>query len=254
VAGQLQGKVTVVTGGGRGIGRAIAELFAREGARVAILSRSQAPISEAVAAITAEGGEAIGIACDVGNRSAVDAAVNDVVAKWGGVDVLVNNAHDTRNIHRSVMDTDDALIERQFRSAFHGSLYTMQACFPYLKEVRGKIVNFGSAAGVKGMADFVAYGASKEAVRALTRSAANEWGRYGITCNAICPVAGTEMFNDPKENPLLAQIAAGRPLGRIGTAQDDIAPVALFLATDASQYITGHTLMVNGGGTMDAGR
>jgi len=254
MAGQLEGKVAIVTGGGRGIGRAIAEVFAREGAHVAVLSRSQAPIVEAVAVIRAQGGEAIGMVCDVGDRDAVDAAVNEVVAKWGGVDVLVNNAHDTRDIHCAVMDTDDDLIERQFRSAFHGSLYCMQACFPYLKEVRGKIVNLGSAAGVKGMAGYVAYAASKEAVRALTRSAANEWGRYGITCNTICPVAATEMFNDVKENPLLAQIAAGRPLGRIGIAQEDIAPVALFLATDASQYITGHTLMVNGGGTMDAGR
>ena len=251
---QLDGKVAIITGAGKGIGRAIAELFAREGARVVVTARSQAAVDPVVARIKDAGGDAIGLICDVSRRDHISDVIAATAAEWGQIDVLVNNAHDGHDIHEPILTISDEQLDRQFNSGVYGGLHFMQLCFPYLKESGGSVINFGSTAGVKGLANYGCYAAAREAMRALTRCAANEWGPFGITVNTICPVAGTETFHDPAINPNMARIAAGNPLGRVGTAEDDIAPVALFLAGAGAKYITGHTFMATGGSAMDAGR
>ena len=251
---QLEGKVALITGAGKGIGKAIAELFAREGARVVVTARSQAAVDPVVASIKAEGGEAIGLICDVTRKDHIRSVVEATAAEWGRINVLVNNAHDGHDIFEPILTISDEQMDRQLRSGVYGGLHFMQLCFPYLKETGGTVINFGSTAGVKGLANYGSYAAAREAMRALTRCAANEWGQFGVTANTICPVAGTETFHDLDVNPNMARIAAGNPMGRVGTAEDDIAPVALFLAGAGARYITGHTFMVTGGSAIDAGR
>lgn len=252
--GQLDGKVAIVTGAGRGIGRAIALLFAREGARVAVVSRTASSVDKVVAEIAAAGGEAIGITCDVSLRDEVLAAVAKTVSRLGGVDILVNNAHDTAGIAVSLLDTDEALFQRQFGSGLFSTVHFMQACFPYLKEAQGRVINFGSGAGISGAAYHAAYAAAKESIRAVTRVAAHEWGPHRITVNAICPISMTDGMKESSQDPAIMAALSHIPLGVPGDPLDQVAPAALFLASAGANYITGHTLMVGGGGMMDAGR
>ncbi len=252
--GQLDGKVAIVTGAGRGIGRAVALLFAREGARVAVVSRTASTVRDVVAAIEAAGGTALGIACDVTDKAQIMDAVNRTVASFGTVDILVNNAHDTRDLQVSFVDTTDAMLEKQ-HAYFMATVRFMRACFPHLKERRGRVINLGSVVGVIGGHKMLAYGAAKEAIRQATRVAAREWGRYGINVNAVCPTAETEGLADAIRNePAVAAFVKSIPLRRTGDPEQDIAPIFLFLASAASGYLTGHTLMADGGSSIDAGR
>ena len=139
-----------------------------------------------------------------------------------------------------------------FDTGFRGSFRFMQAAYPHLKASRGKVINIASGAGLDGLAGQSAYGAAKEAIRALSKSAAREWGRDGINVNIICPLA-----NSPGVATLLElapemekRMTANQPLGRIGDCEEDIGPVAVFLASDDSRYVTGHTLPADGGNSM----
>jgi NAD(P)-dependent dehydrogenase (short-subunit alcohol dehydrogenase family) len=252
--GQLEGKVAIVTGAGRGIGRAVALLFALEGAKVAVVSRTAATVDEVVAAIQEAGGTAIGIACDVTAGDQVAGAVDRTVGAFGTVDILVNNAHDTRDLQVPFIDTTDEMLDAQM-AFFKTTVRFMRGCFPYLRERRGKVINLGSVVGVIGGHKMLAYGAAKEAIRQATRVAAREWGRYGINVNAVCPTAETEGLADAIRNePAVANFIKSIPLRRAGDPANDIAPIFLFLAGSASDYLTGHTLMADGGSSIDAGR
>jgi 3-oxoacyl-[acyl-carrier protein] reductase len=252
--GQLDGKVAIVTGAGRGIGRAIALLFAEEGAKVVAVSRGQATLDATVAEIHQSGGTAIAVQCDVTSKAAVDAAVAAAISAYGTVHVLVNNAHDRNGQQSPFMETTEAKFLQQFATGLFSTVHFMQACYPYLKENRGKVINFASGAGVLGAFSFTPYAAAKEAIRAVSRVAAREWGNDKINVNIICPTSMTDALEESIKDPAILEIVARTPLGIPGSPYKEVAPVALFLATDACNYITGHSFHVDGGNLMDAGR
>ncbi|KPA04414.1 SDR family NAD(P)-dependent oxidoreductase [Pantoea agglomerans] len=247
--GRLEGKIAIVTGAGRGIGRATAKLFAAEGARVAVVSRTQANIDIVVADIKAAGGTALGISCDVSDADQIRSAVDRVVADFGGIDILVNNAFDPSVVMSSVIDLSVEQLQRNFDMGPIAYLRMMQACYPHLKASgEGRVINFGSAAGITGLLPYAPYGMAKEAVRALTRMAAREWGPDKITVNNMLPVANTWGVSADDLPPPTA------PLGRYGSPEEDIAPVVLFLASRDSQFITGYSLTPDGGLIIDSAR
>lgn len=243
---RLNEKVALVMGAGRGIGRATAKLFASEGAKVAVLSRTQTQIDAVVSEIAAAGGTAIGIRCDISEAEQILSAVDKVVTTWGAIDILVNNALDSSVVFSTVVDLSVEQLQRNFDVGPIAYLRTMQACYPYLKASgEGRVINLGSAAGVLGMAGLAPYGMAKEAVRALTRVAAREWGTDKITVNSVMPIADTY----GSERPPLPNV-----FDRNGSSEEDIAPVILFLATKDAQFITGYSLTPDGGMIIDAAR
>ncbi|KAB2676377.1 SDR family NAD(P)-dependent oxidoreductase [Brucella tritici] len=245
---RLEGKIALVTGASRGIGRATAKLFAAEGAKVGVLSRTAANIDAVVAEIEAAGGTALAVPADLGNADDIKTAVAKVVEAYGGLDILVNNAFDPTVAYSPVVDLSTEQLQRNFDMGPIAYLRTMQAAYPHLKvSGHGRVINFASLAGVMGMASMAPYNMAKEAVRALTRTAAREWATDNITVNNVLPVAATwgpEVDVPPPTNPL----------GRHGSPEDDIAPVVLFLASKDAQFLTGYSLTPDGGSIIDSAR
>ena len=252
MSGRLAGKVAIVTGAGQGVGRGIALAFAREGADVVVAELNEETGTAVVKEIEALGARAQFVACDVTSRESIDAAVAAGVAAFGGIDVLVNNAQRANPAPVPLMEHTDELVDLCFGTGYRASLHFMQACYPYLKERGGRVINLGSSAGLDGMAGQAAYGANKEAIRALSKTAAREWGPEGINVNILCPFArspGVERFLELVPE-MERKLVAGQPLGRIGDCEKDIGPVAVFLASDDARYITGHTVPADGGSLM----
>ena len=249
--GRLAGKVAIVTGGGQGIGAAIAEGYAREGAKVLITGRTMSKLEEIAGKITAAGGTAIALEALAGNRDHAVKTVDRAISEWGRVDVLVNNAH----TFTDYLPVDDPKMEENcmvdFQSAFFGSLQLMQLCHPHMvAQGGGSIINLGSSYGIRCEPGFLAYAASKEAVRVLTRTAAREWGKQKIRVNTILPSAlspkAVWYLEESKSYDLeLSKVA----MGRFG-APEDIAPTSIYLASDESGFVTGQTICVEGGAIM----
>lgn len=246
--GRLNGKIAIVTGAGRGIGRATAKLFASEGAKVAVVSLTPANVDTVVADIEAAGGTAIGVVADISNADQIKAATEKTAAAFGRIDILVNNAFDPSAPFSSIINLSVEQLQRNFEMGPIAYLRTMQACYPYLKASgEGRIINFGSMAGVIGLVGYGPYNMAKEAVRALTRTAAREWGADNITVNNVLPVAETwgKGVNVP---------APTNPLARFGSPEEDIAPVVLFLASKDAQFLTGYSITPDGGSIIDSAR
>ena len=245
---RLADRVAIVTGGGGGVGRGVALALAAEGARVAVLGRRLETCAEVMAEIGARGGEALAERCDVTDRADVEASVARVVEHFGGVDVVVNNAQSTA--YASIRKLTESDLESMWQSGPMATFRFLQVCFPHLRERRGCVVNLGSGSSILPQPAMGGYVMAKEAIRALTRVAALEWGRYGVRVNAVCPLAespGFTSFGDSMPGVVDDAVLPLIPLGRIGEPETDIGRAVVFLCSDDAGYVTGTTLMVDGG-------
>lgn len=238
---RLHGKTAFVAGADPGIGRATAKLLASEGAKVAVVASTSQNVHQIVTEIESAGGMALGVVCDVRDADQVRAAAAHVVETYGGIDVLVNNAFDSPAPLSCVLDLSAEQLRRHFEMGPISYLRTMQACYPYLKESgEGRVINLGSMAGVIGLVGHSPYYMAKEAIRALTRTAALEWAADGILVNNVLPLAQTWNEEVIFPNPASA-------LQRFGWTEEEIAPVVLFLASKDAQLVTGYTFTPDGG-------
>ena len=246
---QLEGKVAIVTGAAQGIGAAVARAFTREGARVGVVDIALDRADAVAAEIRSAGGEALGIGCNVAVRADVDAMVATLAARWGRVDVLVNNA----GIVRAAMLTKMTAAQWDEVLAVHltGTFNCLQAVAPGMIERRhGRIVNVTSAAGVLGTIGQINYSAAKAGILGLTKSAARELAQHGITVNAIAPGAATPMTETIRTDPRFKDRYLDRiPMHR-WAEPDEIAPVFVFFASGASSFVTGQVLAADGGMTI----
>ncbi|MCV7344422.1 SDR family NAD(P)-dependent oxidoreductase [Mycolicibacterium rhodesiae] len=244
MSGALEGRVALVTGAGAGIGAGIARKFADEGARVVV-----AEFDAAAGTSVADEIGGLFVATDVSNREQVENAVAAAVSEYGSIDVLVNNAWGGGSIGRVENKTDDELAHG-LAVGYYGPFWAMRKAFGHMKDRGwGRVINMCSLNGVNAHIGSLEYNAAKEALRTLTRTAAREWAPTGVTVNAICPAAKSQAFLAvAAQHPEIAEIAdAANPMGRMGDPYDDIAPVAVFLASEGSRYLTGNTLFADGG-------
>lgn len=250
---RLRGRVAIVTGAGRGIGRGIARRFAKEGARIVVAERSPRHGEAIAEELRQIGVEALFVPTDVSRREEVEAMVAAAVDRFRVVDILVNNAQ-SLTAPSPLEEMTDAMMATSLDGGLWATFWAMRAVFPVMRDRGGRIVNFASLNGVRGFALTGNYNAAKEAIRALTRTAAREWARYGILVNVICPAAASAAWLDyRRRHPDNAAAAeAANPLGRMGDPEADIGAVALFLACDDSRYVTGHTIFADGGAHLGA--
>ena len=249
LTGTLDGKIALVTGGGTGIGRAIALALAAQGAAVAVVYRtSESSANEVVSQIVADGGRASALRGDVTLGTEVDALVSQVLAEWGSLDIVVNNAGLTRDalLLRMTEADWDAVLDTNLKGAF---LMTRAALKPMLKQKRGKIVNITSVIGMIASPGQANYAAAKAGLIGFTRTVAKEVASRHIQVNAVAPgfieTAMTEALPPERKGDVMRQI----PAGRFGLSEE-IAGVAAFLCSPASDYITGQTIVVDGGLTI----
>jgi 3-oxoacyl-[acyl-carrier protein] reductase len=241
----LNGRIALVTGASQGIGRACALALAAAGATVALAARNEAKLAEVAAEIEAAGGKAAAFALDVASEESIKAGAKAILAQFGKVEILVNNAGITRDGLVMMMkraDWDDVL-----NTNLTGSFLLTQALVrPMIKNRWGRIINISSVVGRTGQAGQVNYSASKAGLIGMTRSLAREVASRGITVNAVAPgyieTPMTAVLNEQQRTAMMGQI----PLGRPGT-DTDIAEAVLYLASEGAGYVTGHVLDVNGG-------
>jgi 2-hydroxycyclohexanecarboxyl-CoA dehydrogenase len=246
--GRLDDKVTIVTGAGRGIGRGIVEKLAAEGAKVVVSDVDEESARETAGAI---GGGAVGLRADVTSKESVEAMVEEVVDRFGRVDVLVNNAGWDKV--EPFLKSNESDWERVIAINLYGTLHCCKAVLPVMVEQEyGKVVNIGSDAGRVGSSGEAVYSAAKGGIIAFTKTLAREMARYKINVNCICPgPADTPLFAEiGEENPKLKEaLQKAIPFRRLALPQD-LANAVAFLASDEAEYITGQTLSVSGGLTM----
>lgn len=244
-AGRFENQVAIVTGSAHGIGEAIARRFAAEGAAVVIADLDQAAAESTAKEVVAEGGRAIGVACDVGRFAAVRAMVDRTVEEFGQVDILVNNAGDV-TIAKHFLTTDEAWWDHFLTTNLKSQFLTCRLVAPLMaKAGKGCIINMSSGGATRSHRGMVAYDASKGGVEALTRALALELAPYGIRVNSLAP--GLIVTRSEHAEPVADERRAKTvPLGRGGTPADLAGPAA-FLASEDAAYMTGSTLTVDGG-------
>lgn len=248
--GKLLDKVVIITGGAGGIGSGMAKAMVKEGAIVAIVDLNEETGKAMEKELQQISPKSMFLQANLMDRANLHKIIDTVVEKYGKLDVLVNNAHASKQA--SIEDTTQADLDLSFDTGFYPTFYLMQAALPHLKETKGNVINFASGAGLAGHETQGAYAAAKEAIRGISRVAANEWGRFGINVNLISPIANSPGVQAwAKAQPEYYEAVKSKiPMGRFGDVEDDIGRVAVFLASEDSQYITGQTLMVDGGSIM----
>ncbi|MDA1190751.1 MAG: 3-oxoacyl-[acyl-carrier-protein] reductase [Candidatus Poribacteria bacterium] len=241
----LKDKVALVTGASRGIGKAIALAYGRQGAKVMLCSRTESTLNAVADEIRAAGGEAQVFAGDVSDLSVADEAVASTVVAFGRMDILVNNAGITRDTLIIRMKDDDwaNVIETNLTGPF---AFTRAAAKVMMKQRYGRIINVSSVVGMMGNAGQVNYAASKAGLIGITKSLAKELGSRNVTVNAIAPGFIVTDMTDGLSDDMKAKVSSAIPLGDFGNA-DDIAAAACYLASDEARYVTGQTLQVDGG-------
>jgi NAD(P)-dependent dehydrogenase (short-subunit alcohol dehydrogenase family) len=246
VLDDLDGRVVVVTGASKGVGRGIARYLAERGVRLVVSARGREGLDALSAELTELDAPHVARAADAADRDSNFELVR------AGVDAVANAV--TSNDPVGVEDLRDDDLDVPFAAGVKGTVWLMQAAFPVMREQgRGRIVTFGSNAALEGVATYAAYSAAKEAIRAVTRTAATEWGRHGITVNCVCPVSvrhHTPGLDDPERLAKFERSFRHQPVPRDGRLEEDIAPVVGFLLSDASAFMTGQTLMADGGRIM----
>jgi NAD(P)-dependent dehydrogenase (short-subunit alcohol dehydrogenase family) len=244
---RLKDKVAIITGSGSGIGRATAELFAREGARLVVADLVGERAEETVRRITAAGGEAIAVEMDVSKKETVERMVAQTLERYGRLDILVNNA--ARSSTDDILQFDEATWELDLAVVLKGVFLCTQTVLPAMvAQKSGSIVNIASVNGLTGLGD-LAYSAGKAGVLNLTKNIAVNYGRHNIRINAICPGSVRTPIWEPQlaaDPDIFDRLVKWYPLGRIGEPED-IAKAALFLASDDAAWITGANLVVDGG-------
>ena len=247
----LTGKVAVITGSSRGIGRSIAQQMARAGARIVVSSRKLDACAVVVEAIKAQGGEAVAVACNVSDKAQLKGLLDQTLAAWGRLDILVCNA--AVNPYYGPMATmPEEAYDKVMNCNVKANFLLANMAAPLLaQQGGGSIIIVSSIGGNQGSATLAVYGISKAADFALAKNLAVEWGPKGIRANCIAPgLIKTDFSRALWENPLLLKsVEEGTPLRRIGMP-DDIGGVAVFLASRAASYLTGQTLVVDGGITV----
>jgi 2-hydroxycyclohexanecarboxyl-CoA dehydrogenase len=251
---KLRGKTALVTGGGRGIGRAIAFGLAEEGAQVAVVDILRDNAESVRREIEALGAKGLALEADLTRRAEVTRAVEDTVAQWGQIDVLVNNAGWDRL--EPFLESEEETWDRIIAINFKAVLYVCKAVLPHMVERGGgKVVNIASDAGRVGSMGEAVYAGTKGAIIAFSKTLAREMARHRITVNVVCPgLTETPLLQgirqqSPKTERVIDAVTRAIPLGRVGQPED-VAGAAVYLASPAADYVTGQTLSVSGGLTM----
>jgi len=246
---RLYKNVTIITGGGKGIGFGLAQAFASEGSDLVLTGRTESRLIEAKNKLESEYGiEVLPIVADGADEEAIKNVIAKTVERFGKINTLVNNAQVSKSgvplIEHTKEDFDLAIY-----SGLYAAFFYMRECFPYLKQTKGSVINFASGAGLFGKLGQASYAAAKEGIRGMSRVAAAEWGPDGVRVNVICPLAMTESLQEWKENypELFQKTIQGIPLGHFADPKNDIGRVCVFLASEDAEYVTGETITLQGG-------
>ena len=244
----LTGKVALVTGASKGIGEAIALLYGAAGARVVVSSRKQESVDLVADTIIKKGGQAKGIACHMGNADDITRLMDETIAAYGTIDIVVNNAA-TNPVFGPVVDTDASAFDKVMNVNVKGPFELAKKAYPFMKEKKsGSVINISSIGGLRPEYGLGIYSVSKAAMISLTKVMAREWGQYNIRANVICPGLIQTKFSEAlwKNDKILQHVLEKVPLNRVGQP-DEISGLALFLASDAAGYCTGSVFVADGG-------